>query len=92
MEVDKGASLSVISEKIYNNLVSVGKALQLEKSGISLRTYTGEEVKYKGSFTFNVCYEGAEYSLPLLVVGGDGPAPLGRNWLEEIKLNWSRIK
>ena len=40
----------------------------------------------------NVCYEGVEYSLPLLVVGGQGPALLGRNWLEKIKLNWPIIK
>ena len=35
----------------------------------------------------NVCCDGVEYSLPLLVVGGKGPALLGRNWLEKIKLN-----
>ena len=39
-----------------------------------------------------VCYDGVEYSLPLLVVGGKGPALLGRNWLEKIKLNWPIIK
>ena len=92
MKVDMRASLSVISEIIYNNLVSIGRAPPLEKLGIALRTYTGEEVKLKGSCTVNVCYEGAEFSLPLLVVGGDCPALLGRNWLEDIKLNWLRIK
>ena len=92
MEVDTGASLSVFREKICNSLVSVGRAPPLEKSGIVLCTYIGEEVKPKGSCTVNVCYEGTEYSLPLLVVGGDGPALLGRNWLEEIKLNWLRNK
>ena len=40
----------------------------------------------------NVCYDGIEYSLSLLVVGGKGPALLGRNWLEKIKLNWPIIK
>ena len=45
MEADIWASLSVISEKIYNNLVSVGRAQSLEKSGIILRTYTEEEIK-----------------------------------------------
>ena len=38
----------------------------------------------------NVCYDGVEYSLPLLVVSGKGPALLGRNWLEKIKLNWPK--
>ena len=92
MEVDTGASLSVISEGTYKNLVSENRAPPLEKSGIVLRTYTGEEVKPKGVCTVDVDYEGGKYSLPLLVVSGEGPALLGRNWLEEIKLNWPRIK
>ena len=45
MEVDTWASLSVSSEKIYNNLVSVGRVQSLEKSEIILRTYTEEEIK-----------------------------------------------
>ena len=30
--------------------------------------------------------------MPLLVVKEEGPALLGRNWLEEIKIDWPRIK
>ena len=109
MEIDTRASLSVISEKTYNNLVSKNRAPPLEKSGTVLRTYPGEEVKPKGSCTVDVCYEGGKifkkkifknlnlyrtgkYSLPLLVVKEEGPALLGRNRLEEIKINWPRIK
>ena len=92
MEVDTGASLSVIREGTYKNLVSENRAPPLEKSGIVLRTYTGKEVKPEGVCTVDVDYEGGKYSLPLLVVSGEGPALLGRNWLEEIKLNWPRIK
>ena len=87
-----GASLSLISEGTYKNLFSENRAPPLEKSGIVLRTYTGEEVKPEGVCTVDVDYEGGKYSLPLLVVSGEGPALLGRNWLEEIKLNWPRIK
>ena len=36
VEVDTGASLSVISEKTYENLVSGGRALPLETSGVVL--------------------------------------------------------
>ena len=36
-------------------------------------------------------YGGQESSLPLLVVSGDGPSLLDRNWLEKIKLNWYNI-
>ena len=79
MEVDTGASLSVISEELYNYLFSAGQAPQLVESGIVLRTYTREEVKPKGSCSVNVCYDGIEYSVRLLVVGGKGLALLGRN-------------
>ena len=78
IEVDPGALLSVISEGTYKNLVSENRAPPLEKSGIVLRTYTGEEVKPEGVCTVDVDYEGGKYSLPLLVVSGEGPALLGR--------------
>lgn len=48
-------------------------------------------MKPKGSLDVVVSYEGIEYHLPLLVVKGKGPALLGRNWLEEIRLNWHMI-
>ena len=92
MEVDTRASLSVIGEELDNYIFSARQAPQLVESEIVLHTYTGEEVKSKGSCSVNVCYDGVEYSLPLLVVGGKGPALLGRNWLEKIKLNWTIIK
>lgn len=92
MEVDTGASLSVISEATYVDLHRAGRAPPLVNSDVILRTYTGEEVKPKGSFVATVSYEGKEFQLPLLVVNGEGPALLGRNWLEEIRLNWPMIK
>jgi len=48
-EVDTGASLSAITERIYDKFVSEKSALSLEKSRIVLRKYTGEEFKPKGS-------------------------------------------
>ena len=82
MEIATGAFLSVISERIYDKFVSEKDVLPLKKSGVVLCAYTGEEVKPKGSCTVDVSYEGQEYSLPLLVVPGEGPALLGSNWLE----------
>ena len=92
MDVDTRASLSVISEEPCNSFFSAGQAHQLVESGIFLRTYTGEEVKSKRSCTVNVCYDGVECSLRVLVVGGKGLALPGRNWLYKIKLNWPIIK
>ena len=36
-------------------------------------------------------YEQQELVLPLIVVDGDGPPLLGRNWLQQLKLNWHTI-
>ena len=49
-------------------------------------------MKPKGNLDVTVCYEGKQFQLPLLVVVGNGPTLLGRNWLSEIKLNWHMIK
>ena len=38
-----------------------------------------------------VCYEGQTVVLPLVVVKGEGPTLLGRNWLTKIHLNWGQI-
>ena len=37
-----------------------------------------------------VC-QGQTTTLPLVVVKGDGPTLLGRNWLTQIRLNWNEI-
>ena len=60
MEVDTGASLSVISEGTYKNLVPKNRAPPLEKSGIVLCTYTEQEVKPEGVCTVDVDYEGGQ--------------------------------
>ena len=38
-----------------------------------------------------MAYEGQTATLPLVVVKGDGPTLLRRNWLGQIRLNWSKI-
>ena len=43
-------------------------------------------------FNSQVKYEEQQYSLPLLVVDGDGPSLFGRNWLSSVTLNWNSIK
>lgn len=45
-----------------------------------------------GQFKAVVCYEGQKHKLSVLVVGGDGPALCGCNWMHKIKLNWQQIQ
>lgn len=44
-----------------------------------------------GARDVKVQYEGQSATLPLLVVKGNGPMLLGRNWLGTIKINWYDI-
>ena len=36
-------------------------------------------------------YEGQVATLLLVIVGGDAPTFFGRNWLQTLRLNWSKI-
>ena len=64
----------------------------LVDTDLVLRTYTAEEVRQEWSPKVKVAYEGKEFTLPLLVVKGNGPTLLGRNWQEKVRLNWPVIK
>ena len=88
MEVDTGAAFSIISENTYHNYFH---ATPLQPSDIVLRTYSGETITILGSLNVTVQYEAQSFILPLIVVQGDGPSLLGRNWLEVILLNWNHI-
>ena len=92
MEVDTGATLSIISKKTYERLWPTQKLAPLLKfSHATLKTYTGEQIKVLGSIDVNVTYQTQKRRLPLLVVAGDGPSLLGRDWLQQIKLDWSGL-
>ena len=86
MELDMGASVSVISESTYNTVLK--DTVPLESTDISLHTYMGEELPVLGVTTVAISYESQTTFLPLVVVKGDRASLFGRNWLEHIKLNW----
>ena len=89
MELDTGASISIISEKTWKDLFHSEK---LKASQVVLKTYSGESLKVLGQFAVQVQYDDQRSCLPLLVVSGNGPPLMGRNWLADIKLNWNEIK
>ncbi len=89
MEVDTGASLSVVSETTFARL---WPGRSLEPSTVQLKTYTGEALQVLGSAQVHVIGgDGQSADLPLLVVGTDGPTLLGRNWLRSLRLDWQQI-
>ena len=90
MEIDTGASLTVMGEAMFSHLFP-RKASSLEATDIKLRTYTGEFIIPKGVKEVNIGYENQSTSLPIIVTPGSGPALFGRNWLKKIHLNWANL-
>ena len=88
MEIDTGASLSLVSEETQHELWPTAV---LQKTSVQLKTYTGTPLKVIGVMNATVCYEQQTVTLPLLVVAGVGASLLGRNWLKKIALNWKAI-
>lgn len=89
MELDTGASVSVISATTFSRLFR--STVTLEDSDIRLHTYVGEELPILGVANVDVMYGSQSASLPLVVVKGDGANLFGRNWLEHIRPDWSSI-
>ena len=88
MEVDTGAAVSIISERTKAEVLP---QMQLQSSNVILKTYTDQRMSVMGQLMVKVTYGQQNKHLPLLVVQGEGPSLLGRNWLTDIKLNWKEI-
>ena len=92
MEVDTGTSRSIMSESKFTSIYPLRKAPELRPVSTDLRTYTREVVPVVGSANVTVGYGNSTHVLPLLIVRGEGPTLLGRNWLRIIiRLNWSDV-
>ena len=88
MEVDTGAAVSLVSEMTYRSLFPT---LQLQPSMTKLRTYSGEPLTVLGQREVKVQHGEQTAQLSLLVVQGEGPSLLGRNWLRVFRLDWNMI-
>ena len=91
MEVDTGASASVVSEKTYRMVWSDATRPELQPTNAKLRTYSGEELGVLGSLEVSAEYKGQSKTLSLLVAKGNGPSLLGRDWLSELRLDWKGL-
>jgi hypothetical protein len=89
MDLDTGASLSVISEELYKT--KLVEKVTLRPSRVILKTYSGEMLGVLGEINVHVKYQKQSKFLPVIVVKGSGPALFGRNWMEAIKLDWQSI-
>ena len=58
---------------------------------IQLKTYTNEKLSVLGQLDVTVRYGDQVQKLIITVVDGDGPSLLGRDWLKQLRLNWTQI-
>ena len=91
MEIDTGASTTVINEKTFHQLSQQESVLKLNAVNTVLRTYTGEVIPVVGECELEVEYNGSKSVLPAVIISGEGPCLMGRNWLSHLTLNWSEI-
>ena len=89
MEIDTGASKTILNEATYGRLRDVLGPLQTTKAVLS--TYTGEKIPVLGAVMVPVKYGSQQKKLNALIVEGGGPNLLGRDWLEELRLDWETI-
>ena len=92
LEIDTGASVSLISEREWGMIKDSAPQLKLDTNNVPcLRTYAGDPIKPLGKIRLNVCHNNQQHNLPVLVVPGVGPHLLGRDWLSVLKLDWARV-
>ena len=85
MEIDTGGSKTILNEATHRRLCDALGPLQITKAALSM--YTGERIPVLGSVMVPVEYEGKKKNLNALIVAGNRPTLLGRDWLEQIRLD-----
>ena len=91
MEIDTGASVSIVSEDTLQSICKGTTMLELQETTVKLQTYTGEPIRVSGSTVVPVEHNGQMVTLPLIVTTGGGPTLLGRDWLAALRLDWKTV-
>ena len=88
VELDTGAAVSLVSEITYKRL---WPKQVITRSTATLTTYSGEVLKVIGKWEPRVCWNSRTEKVPLVVLKGNGPSLLGRDWLDCFKINWDKV-
>ena len=91
MEIDTGATKSIMSKGTFHRIWPSSNAPPLETTTARLRTYTGETIKVIGEANVEVTLDDQREKLSLLIVDGDVPSLLGRDWLRKLRVNWFQL-
>uniref|UniRef100_A0A5S6QNL9 RNA-directed DNA polymerase n=1 Tax=Trichuris muris TaxID=70415 RepID=A0A5S6QNL9_TRIMR len=85
MEIDSGASCTIISEQTYFNVLRGQPKLQ--RVATTLRTWSAKTLPVLGSAMVSVSRGKEVKRLSLLVVRGAGPSLLGRSWFAPLGIS-----
>lgn len=85
-QIDTGSCFTLLCEKDFQSLRTHAE-LEVQELP-TLVSYTKNTLTPLGRLQALVTHGGTELVLPLLVVPGNGPNLLGRDWLEKLKLDW----
>ncbi|CAM1303802.1 Uncharacterised protein r2_g1367 [Pycnogonum litorale] len=86
MTIDTGCSTTIVNRSTFDK-INRQNTLILQPYDVSLVTYTGQQLKPVGKVVVEVVLEKSKTMLPLVVVPGNGPNLLGRNWLDSFRCN-----
>ena len=80
--------MSVTSEKLYKRRF---RKVKLMPTNCVLRTYSKQALEVRWHISVKVKCNGKTCTLKLLVVKGNGPALLGRDWIRKLRLDWFSV-
>ena len=89
MEVYTGAAITIVSE---TKCRKKSPESHPDKVNCTLKMYLGMLLQVVDESDVHVWYEQQMHDLILTMVTGDGPGLLGRNWLQQLRVNWEEIK
>ncbi|XP_023243412.1 uncharacterized protein K02A2.6-like [Centruroides sculpturatus] len=82
MEIDSGAGYTVVSEQTLKEIKI--QRDQLEPEEVKLQTWADQNLEVVGTTMVSVQFKGRVMNLSLLVIKGNGPGLVGRNWFEPL--------
>jgi hypothetical protein len=92
MEIDTGSAVTLVNEETFGKVCEGKKQLFISTDQIPLlKTYSGSVIKPLGRITVDVFRGNQTHKVPLLIVPGNGPNLLGRDWLSTVQLDWMNI-
>ena len=82
MEIDTGASLTIINEPIFTALQKHDNTIRLQNTSVKFRTYGGNTFEPLGVINLLVHYRQQELKKPIFVVSGNAPCLMGRDFID----------